>query len=301
MAKKAQPASSGHLKVRTGLFDHLKLGWMDDQMYTAYNILLEECNWATGIWHGSGDKLSASVGGQWSKSTANRVLERLAKGKYITSRYIRGRQGNYDVAINNYEPTTGENAGKRIRRTATIDYRTVESEITSDPCVDQPCVMRDSPVSQARITGESSVDHPCAVRGSRVRRIQELTQELDFKNSSSTVSESVSELTDDGSSDSERDDEILDFLDQVHGTLWPFSGPEKYDAAYKYAVKAFAVRRDGAWLLRCLHWSQTHVHWKKCVFDLRTFAKALSSTSDRNLVDQFLAHELKHSKEGVLV
>ena len=301
MTKKAQPADSGHLKVRKGLFEHLKLGWMDDQMYTAYNILLEECDWATGIWHGSGDKLSAAVGGQWSKSTANRILERLAHGKYITSRYIRGRQGNYDVAINNYEPTTGENKGKRIRRTTTIDYRTVESEITGDPCVDQPCVMRGSQVSQARITSESSVDHGCAVRDARVSRIQESTQELDFKNSLSTVSESVSELTDDSSSDSERDSEVLTFLDKVHETLWPFSGPEKYEAAYKFAVKAFAVRRDGAWLLRCLLWSQGHVHWKKCVFNLRTFAKQLSSTSDRNLVDQFLAEELKHSKEGVLV
>jgi hypothetical protein len=41
------------------------------------------------------------------------------------------------VLINNYEPTTGPLAGKRIRKTETIDWRTAvridESGLTDEP------------------------------------------------------------------------------------------------------------------------------------------------------------------------
>ena len=66
--------------------------------------------------------LAAKVGGQWSKSTAKRVLKRLCLGRYITSHYVPKQMGNYDIAINNYVPTCGENKGKKLRRTKTRDY-----------------------------------------------------------------------------------------------------------------------------------------------------------------------------------
>ena len=116
--------SQPHLQIRVALLtDHVAKGWMDGHMYLAYNIILQDCDWSTGIWHGSADKLAALVGGQWSKSTAKRVLKRLCLGRYITSHYVPKQMGNYDLAINNYVPTCGENKGKKLRRTKTRDYR----------------------------------------------------------------------------------------------------------------------------------------------------------------------------------
>ena len=116
MAKK-----DGHIKLRRGILAHLRDRWIDPDMFTAYAILLDQCDWATGIWRGSADKL-ASTGG-WSKTTAWRILDRLNSGRYITSVFQRGRQGNYDIQINNFEPTIGPNEGKRLRRTKTRNWR----------------------------------------------------------------------------------------------------------------------------------------------------------------------------------
>jgi hypothetical protein len=116
--------SQPHLQIRVALLtDHVAKGWMEGDMYLAYNIILQDCDWSTGVWHGSADKLAALVGGEWSKSTAKRVLKRLGQGRYITSHYVPKEMGNYDIAINNYVPTCGENKGKKLRRTKTRDYR----------------------------------------------------------------------------------------------------------------------------------------------------------------------------------
>jgi hypothetical protein len=116
--------SQPHLQIRVALLtDHVAKGWMDGDMYLAYNVMLHYCDWGTGIWHGSADKLAALVGGRWSKSTAKRVLKRLCLGRYVTSHYVPKQMGNYDYSINNFIPTTGENKGKKLRRTKTRDYR----------------------------------------------------------------------------------------------------------------------------------------------------------------------------------
>ena len=48
--------SQPHLQIRVALLtDHVAKGWMDGDMYLAYNIILQDCDWSTGIWHGSAD------------------------------------------------------------------------------------------------------------------------------------------------------------------------------------------------------------------------------------------------------
>ena len=116
--------SQPHVQLRNALLDdHVARGWMDSDMFLAYTIMLRHCDWDTGIWHGSADSLAALTGGQWSKATAVRVLRRLGQGRYITSRHVDKVRGNYDIAINNFIPTIGENIGKKLRRTKTRDYR----------------------------------------------------------------------------------------------------------------------------------------------------------------------------------
>lgn len=104
------------LLMRKGIFEHVRKGWMDEQMFLAYSILLETCDWATGVWHGSGARLRNDVGAQWSERNAQRVLERLEAGRYIHSTHQRGKRGNYNIYINNYIPTSGPNKGKKLRQ-----------------------------------------------------------------------------------------------------------------------------------------------------------------------------------------
>jgi hypothetical protein len=154
--------SQPHLQIRVALLtDHVAKGWMDGDMYLAYNIILQDCDWSTGIWHGSADKLAALVGGQWSKSTAKRVLKRLCQGRYITSHYVPKQMGNYDLAINNYVPTCGENKGKKLRRTKTRDYRV---RLASEPLEGFPTEPLDA---EKGVSSEP-------LRGSPVARIQEV-------------------------------------------------------------------------------------------------------------------------------
>jgi hypothetical protein len=128
--------NGGHLKMRNGIFEHVQKGWMDEQMYLAYNVMLHQCDWKTGEWTGSAARLREAIP-HWSLATVKRVLNRLARGQYVDSQHVRGARGNYKVLINNYEPTTGPLAGKRIRKTETIDWRTAvridESGLTDDP------------------------------------------------------------------------------------------------------------------------------------------------------------------------
>ena len=156
--------SQPHLQIRVALLtDHVAKGWMDGDMYLAYNIILQDCDWSTGIWHGSADKLAALVGGQWSKSTAKRVLKRLCQGRYITSHYVPKQMGNYDIAINNYVPTCGDNKGKKLRRTKTRDYRIASEtkEFSHDP------LDSGTPDPLQEVSSEP-------LRGSPVARIQEV-------------------------------------------------------------------------------------------------------------------------------
>jgi len=154
--------SQPHLQIRVALLtDHVAKGWMDGDMYLAYNIILQDCDWSTGFWHGSADKLAALVGGQWSKSTAKRVLKRLCQGRYITSHYVPKQMGNYDLAINNYVPTCGENKGKKLRRTKTRDYRV---RLASEPLEGFPTEPLDA---EKGVSSEP-------LRGSPVARIQEV-------------------------------------------------------------------------------------------------------------------------------
>ena len=158
-----------HLQIRVELLtDHMAKGWMDGDMYLAYNIMLHFCDWNTGIWHGSADSLAAKVGGQWSKSTAKRVLRRLCLGRYITSRHIPKQMGNYDIAINKYIPTIGPNMGKKLRRTKTQDYRLW---LTNKPEGFGHDPLDSSPNTPEGVTSEPLPDDP---RGSPVTRIQDL-------------------------------------------------------------------------------------------------------------------------------
>src|SRR5208282_5491837 len=97
---------AGYIMLRNGLLDHLRRGWVDGDMIAAYLVMLRECDHGTGVWRGSALKLQAAIP-DWSKATCVRVIGRLVRGQYIDTTHVAGATGNYDMLINNYEPTLG--------------------------------------------------------------------------------------------------------------------------------------------------------------------------------------------------
>jgi len=172
-----------HVQVRNTLLDdHVKKGWMDADMFLAYCLMLRNCDWATGVWIGSADALAALTGGQWSKPTAVRILRRLRLGRYITSHHVDKVRGNYDIAINNFIPTIGENIGKELRHTKTRDYNI---RITSDShkwatdqdhqrsCTESPVIRNQDlhPVPPTPTSGGAGSDERSESQGGRTPRI----------------------------------------------------------------------------------------------------------------------------------
>lgn len=127
---KSKRKSPPHLKVWAGLFDHLENGRMDGNMFAAYLIMCRTCDWPTGIWTGSAERLFALFPELGSVRTAQRVMRCLALGRYITMGNQRGVRGNYPVWINNYIPPCGENQGKKIRPTKTQFWKEVTTPMS---------------------------------------------------------------------------------------------------------------------------------------------------------------------------
>lgn len=94
------------VKLRRGLLEHVSAGWMDAGMFLAYSVLLDQCDWPTGIWHGSAARLAKSL--RCSKRNAQRILEKLNCANYINSKCPANAFGDYDVFINNYTPPDSE-------------------------------------------------------------------------------------------------------------------------------------------------------------------------------------------------
>jgi len=85
-------------------------------MVSAYLIMIRECDWNTGVWHGCAEKLVRTMGSVWSEQTARRILVRLERRRYITRKNKQGMHGNYEELISNHVPTTGPNKGKKLNR-----------------------------------------------------------------------------------------------------------------------------------------------------------------------------------------
>lgn len=120
-----KPRRGDFLLVRRGLFEHVKRGWMDEQMYLAFQIVLDQADWDTGVWDGSSRRLREAVPA-WSLSTCKRVLDRLCAGLYVHAEHnAQGVRGNYSVLVNKYERPKD---AVRVRDWPTQDWREAETQ-----------------------------------------------------------------------------------------------------------------------------------------------------------------------------
>jgi hypothetical protein len=103
---------SPFIMMRVGIFEHIRSGWMDADMFVVYSLMLHLCDWETGVWHGCAANMAAALNNIWSIKKVERILRRLANMRYITATYKVGVTGSYDILINNFTPTKGSNAMK---------------------------------------------------------------------------------------------------------------------------------------------------------------------------------------------
>jgi hypothetical protein len=106
---------SPYVMMRVGIFEHIKNKSMDSDMYLVYSLMLHLADWETGEWWGCAAAMASELGNVWGVKKTERVLNKLVKGKYIVSKYQKGRTGNYLILINNFVPTKGPNAWKKLR------------------------------------------------------------------------------------------------------------------------------------------------------------------------------------------
>jgi hypothetical protein len=122
--------AQGHVQMRRGLLNHLRLGRMTLKQKGAFETIVELADWQTGVWFGSARALSAICGaGDVPEREARDLLESLEKAKpqgYIRRFLIAGHRGNYPILVHKYEIRVGEpNASMLVRVNAweTKDWR----------------------------------------------------------------------------------------------------------------------------------------------------------------------------------
>src|SRR5277367_5225031 len=107
-----EDAIDPYVRMRVGIFEHVRKKWMDSDMLLVYTLMLHLCDWGTGIWHGSAIAMKDELNDIWGERKLERIFKKLRDRNYFSSKHIKGRQGNYDILINNFIPTVGPNMNK---------------------------------------------------------------------------------------------------------------------------------------------------------------------------------------------
>jgi hypothetical protein len=276
---------SGHLQIRNGMLDHLAEGKMTPDMFTAYYLMLARCNFATGIWHGSAERLVAETGGVWSKPTAVRILKRLIDGGYITSEHQRGKRGNYDLLIANYVPTIGADKGKRLRPRAA-------SEITGDSASEEVDSKVKSPMivlSESEVTSDSTSAKVKSKVKSPVSRVQEGVQEIETKKEQQPVSKKESKGVPDGTPSVVTNAKLNPVTDREQDYLKALGIPVVQEQVL--ALRTFLKTWTETELWNFWHWNQRHKTGRLQFMDLSDALHSLDSDSKRSAMKQWQKHD----------
>jgi hypothetical protein len=103
-------AYSGFVKLRRGILEHYQDGKVSAYEFHIYVLIILEADYRTGVWCGSGKKLSALY--RMSLRTCQDVLAKLEGKRYIRRFMTFGKHGNYPVLVNKYQCT--DSAGNEV-------------------------------------------------------------------------------------------------------------------------------------------------------------------------------------------
>jgi len=116
---------SGFLRLRKGIFEHIRKGTMTGMDFIVYCTLLNYADYSTGIVKTNATSLAATWGhlseAKNSKESVQNSLQRLRKNGYIIYPKGDGKRGSYLVLIDKYEPTVGALIGWSLSINKTTD------------------------------------------------------------------------------------------------------------------------------------------------------------------------------------
>ena len=108
----------GFIRIRKGLIDHFRAGYITPNDFAVYFALHNHANWETGICNTTAASLAA-MWGEWrvkdKQDAVLNAMERLRERGYIDYPLGTGKHGIYPVLINKAQPTTGPLKGWRLR------------------------------------------------------------------------------------------------------------------------------------------------------------------------------------------
>jgi hypothetical protein len=117
-----------YLKMRHGIRDHIWEGNFGAVDWAVYSTILLWAGWGTGIWYGNARDVFDIWDSKLNLPDIESSLELLRKKKYLT---FRNSSTRYDILVNKYEPTCGDNQGLRLNAFKSLSepvYETFEAE-----------------------------------------------------------------------------------------------------------------------------------------------------------------------------
>jgi len=104
----------GFAPIRNGLREHIKAGKLHPTDLGVYLYLQLECNWATGIYHGTALGIAFGFDDSGLKKQVQTSLQRLRKARFINYREGNGTRGGYDILIHKFRPRSGKLFGMQL-------------------------------------------------------------------------------------------------------------------------------------------------------------------------------------------
>lgn len=104
----------GFAKIRNGIREHIKQGKLTPQDLGVYLYLHLECNWTTGIYHGTALGIAFGFDNPRLKTNIQQSLARLRQSGFINFRKGDGTHKGYDILIHKFEPQGGKLKDQRL-------------------------------------------------------------------------------------------------------------------------------------------------------------------------------------------
>lgn len=98
----------GFTAIRNGIREHVKQGKFQLNDLGLYLYLHLECDWRTGVYHGTAEGIAYGLGDLSLKREVQDSLSRLRREGYINYRKGNGQRGGYDILIHKFRPTVGK-------------------------------------------------------------------------------------------------------------------------------------------------------------------------------------------------
>ena len=131
--------SDGYTQVRNGIMEHLYTGKITPLDFALYFVILNQCDFATGVWFGSARRLVDAVHGTISEHKARGFLRKFVKMKWLKPfKNQSAHKATVTYLVDKFEATMGRNQGDRVNASVTTDWKSpIFSKRNSEPTLTQ--------------------------------------------------------------------------------------------------------------------------------------------------------------------